>query len=479
MPRSAGVAVGICALFLAGWNCAACSSSDRPGPATGVGGGAAAGGGSGGNGLNLAGNGNGQGDGPTLSDACAQKISTAEPTPLDMYIMLDVSTSMLDLTASQVSKWDAVKAALESFIQDTDSAGLGVGLQYFPLQKPNAPSSCASNADCGDSGPCFLKFCFNSSNLFPCQKDTDCVTTDGGDAGPCMDIALCSKNQDYLCPNPGGRCQATDTTEDLGTCQPLGESVCQHTVSCDVTQYGTPASPIAALPAAAAGLLASIEAQIPAGNTPTGPALAGAIKQASTWATVNPDHRVVTVLATDGVPTECTPNAIGAVAALASAGVTNTPSINTFVIGVFGPADVADGAPSNLDQIALQGGTEKAFIVDTQKDVTAQFQTALDTIRGARLACKFPIPEPDPGESLNYDQVNVALTIGTQRSVVYYVEDAAGCDTTTGGWYFDVKPTPSVSPTRILTCPTTCSAFQAAPSGASVGIALGCARVVK
>jgi len=478
MPRSVGVAVGIGALFLAGWNCAACSSSDRPGPAIGDGA-AGHGGSSGGSGLNLAGNGDGPGNGPTLSDACAKKISTAQPTPLDMYIMLDVSTSMLDLTASQVSKWDAVKTAIESFIQDNDSAGLGVGLQYFPLQKPNAPTSCSSNDDCGDSGPCFLKFCFNSSNLYPCQQNSDCVTADGSNAGPCADIALCSKNQDYFCPNPNGKCEAADTTEDLGTCQRLTESVCQHTISCDVTQYSTPASPIATLPAAAAGLIASIDAQMPAGNTPTGPALAGAIKQASAWATANPDHRVVTVLATDGVPTECTPNAINQVAALAGDGVAATPSISTFVIGVFGPADVADGAPTNLNQIAIQGGTEKAFIVDTQKDVTSQFQTALDTIRGARLACKFPIPEPDAGDTLNYEQVNVTLTIGTQKNVVYYVEDAARCDATTGGWYYDVKPTATVSPSKILTCPSTCSAFQAAPSGASVGIALGCDRLVK
>jgi hypothetical protein len=217
---------------------------------------------------------------------------------------------------------------------------------------------------------------------------------------------------------------------------------------------------------------------MPAGDTPTGPALSGAIQQARAWATAHPDHRVVTVLATDGLPTQCTPDTINAVAALARAGVSGTPSISTFVIGVFGPDDVANDAPANLDAIALQGGTEKAFIVDTQKDVTAQFQAALDTIRGARLACEFQIPEPTTGGILNYGQVNVALSNGTQKDVIYYVKDAAACDPSSGGWHYDVEPSAG-TPNKIIACPSTCSVFQAAPNGASVGIALGCDTVVK
>jgi len=474
------VAVGIGALFLAGWNCVACggSNSDSHPPALSSAGSSATAGSGGGSDLNLGSSGNGSGTGPDLSDACAAKISTAQAIPLDMYIMLDTSGSMLAATANQVSKWDAVKVALESFLKDSASAGLGVGLQYFPLPKPNAPASCSSNAECGDSGPCFLKFCFNSSNLFPCQADSDCVTSTGDNAGPCKQIALCSKDQSYICPNPGSACQAQGTTADLGTCEAVTESVCEHTTSCDVAQYTAPATAIAPLPGAAAGLIASIDAQSPAGDTPTGPALNGAIAQAKTWATAHPDHRVVTVLATDGVPTECTPDAINDVAALAKAGVSGNPSISTFVIGVFGPDDVADDAPTNLDKIAQQGGTNKAFIVDTQKDVTTQFQAALDSIRGARLACQFLIPEPTSGGTLDYGQVNVAFTNGTKKSVVYYVKNAAGCDGSTGGWYYDVDPSAG-TPTKIVACPTTCSTFEAAPEGASVGIALGCGTIVK
>lgn len=488
MPRSIGVAVGIGALFLAGWNSVACSSSaSHPGVLSSAG--AAASPtiiNTGGDGTHLdlgnggSGNGtsnspvNGTGNGPSLDDACAAKIITAQAVPLDMYIMLDVSGSMLDLTATQVSKWDAVKLALESFLKDKASAGLGVGLQYFPLQKTSAPTSCTNNGQCGDSAPCFLKFCSTFSEFVPCDANADCLTISGDYFGPCVPVGQCSKDKTYYCSQPGGG----DCANNLGACETATASICTNTTSCDIAQYTAPASAIAELPGASAGLVASIDAQEPGGDTPTAPALSGAIAQARAWATAHADHRVVAVLATDGLPTECTPDAITDVAALAKGGVTGNPSINTFVIGVFGDADIANGAPTNLDSIAQQGGTNKAFIVDTQQDVTMQFQNALDSIRGARLACQFQLPQAPTGGTLNYKQVNVGLTNGAQTDYIYYVTKVAACDASTGGWYYDVEPSVG-TPTKIIACPTTCNAFQAAPNGASVGIALDCDTIVK
>jgi len=479
MPRRIGVAVGIGALFLAGWNCVACSSSEaHPGLLSNAGAAAMTAGGSGaGDSLNLGGNGDSTGNGPE----CAAKVSTAQAIPLDIFIMLDVSGSMLDLTATQVSKWDAVKLALESFLTDNASAGIGVGLQYFPQLKPNTPATCTSNAQCGNSaGPCFLKLCFDSvpDGLYPCETVADCPQSTASGLRRCLPIAQCSNAPEYLCPSAGTACQSSSAGQNLGTCQAVTKSFCLNATLCDAAQYAVPAVAIASLPGAAAGLVASIDARMPAGDTPTGPALSGAIQQARAWATAHPDHRVVTVLATDGLPTQCTPDTITAVAALAQDGVSKTPSISTFVIGVFGPADVNADAPANLDAIAAQGGTNKAFIVDTQKDVTQQFQAALDAIRGARLACQYKIPEPTNGGTLSYRKVNVALTNGDQKSVIFFVSSAAACDASTGGWYYDVDPG-SGTPTKIIACPTTCSAFQAAPSGASVSIGLGCDTIIK
>src|SRR6185369_1503519 len=65
--------------------------------------------------------------------ACAAEVRRGELLPLDLYIMLDRSASMNAVTGSGATKWDAVTSALRGFVEDDRSAGLGVGLQYFPL----------------------------------------------------------------------------------------------------------------------------------------------------------------------------------------------------------------------------------------------------------------------------------------------------------------------------------------------------------
>ncbi|HEY3254445.1 MAG TPA: hypothetical protein VGJ91_10865, partial [Polyangiaceae bacterium] len=164
MPRSVGVAVGIGALFLTGWNSVACSSSSsgsHPGPilsdagaATTAGSGNASSGGDGPLNLGMSGSGNGSSTGPDLSDACAAKISTAQAIPLDMYIMLDQSGSMLDPIAGGGDKWQAVTSALSDFVQQPEAEGIGVGLQYFG-QPPHAswcPPTCMTDLDCASCG---------------------------------------------------------------------------------------------------------------------------------------------------------------------------------------------------------------------------------------------------------------------------------------------------------------------------------------
>jgi hypothetical protein len=474
-------------------NFAACGSSSSDSM---VAGGTAANAGSiatnAGNGGSLSLNSGGSSNGVTVigvggdGNACAAHVSTAQLVPLDMYIMLDISSSMLEQVSAQATKWDAVKSALETFLNDSASAGLGVGLQYFPQIKPNAPTSCTTDASCGDSAPCFTKFCKGYADgglgIFPCSSNTDCPTlTDGINiyrGTPCTALTECSLNTDVACPTPGTACGNDPDGNDLGMCRLKTSFVCEHTTNCDAAVYAAPASAIAALPGATDGLIQSIENTTPNGETPTGPALTGAIQQAGAWAKAHPGHRVVAVMATDGLPTECTPTDIDQVGAIAAAGVQANPSIDTFVIGVFGADDIAANAPDNLDTIAKDGGTTSAFIVDTTKDVTTQFLAALDAIRGGKLDCAFQIPEPTNGEALDYSQVNVEVSIsGQSDTVLYYVGSADKCDATGGGWYYDVDPASSI-PTKIITCQNSCNAFQAAKD-ASVQIALGCQTVVK
>jgi hypothetical protein len=229
--------------------------------------------------------------------------------------------------------------------------------------------------------------------------------------------------------------------------------------------------PIAPLPGAATNLIASIGAQIPDGATPTGPALGGAIEQAQTYAREHTNHAVVAVLATDGLPTRCEPLEIADIGGIAAAAVTGTPSVRTFVIGVFGPDDT--DAEANLDTIARGGGTESAFLIDTSQSVSEQFLAALNEIRGTALACEFQIPTPTSGQTLDYGLVNVDFIEGANKTRIYKVADATACGTG-AGWYYDN----ATAPTRLILCPASCATAQAAMN-ASVEVQLGCKTDVR
>jgi hypothetical protein len=406
-----------------------------------------------------------------VGQECAGDLIEAKRIPLDMYVMLDVSGSMLEPTEgdANVTKWKAVSSALSDFVNDGASAGIGMGLQVFPIRDPAAPTSCKADKDCGTFGPCFLKTCWppDDLGLQPCTINLDCATRN------CVEFGVCANNADYICPTVGGSCDV-GTNDNFGNCIAKPDSVCLQPTDCRAATYATPAAPIAELPAGKAGILAAIAAAMPEGLTPSGPALQGAIDQASSWAKAHPDRQVVAVLATDGLPTLCTPLAIADVAALAAKGTKLTPAVSTFVIGVVGSQDAA--APANLNSIAKSGGTKQAFIVDTMGNVQVEFRDALNQIRATGLSCDLAVPAAEAGKAVNYDEVNVTFDAGSGPMDLIKRADATGCNAD-GGWYYDVDPSKS-TPTRIETCPTTCTEFQKTDMG-SVQIKLGCKARVK
>ena len=207
-------------------------------------------------------------DAELLLDACVGGLTEAAPVPLDLYVMLDISGSMLDPTETGASKWEAVSSALKEFVTAPRSRGLGVGIQYFPLLKAGTPDTCSSNDECGESGPCYLKLCWNSLGLLSCDDDGDC-----GDDGPCVDLAVCAEEERFVCREPGTEC-LDQSGQSYGTCTLATESFCVHSSSCLASDYADPAVAIAPLPEAAPDLVESIEAQEPDGSTQTGPALA-------------------------------------------------------------------------------------------------------------------------------------------------------------------------------------------------------------
>ncbi len=418
---------------------------------------------------------------PDALVGCAADTEQAKQLPLDLYFMIDTSGSMEDLVAQQRSKWSAISAAIDDFVSDPASAGIGVGLQYFPLVKSGVPASCTSSAACGTSGPCLLSACdlTNGSitSVIACNSNADCP------AGvACKPVGTCQYDANYLCPTPGTSCKQDDSGFDLGTCLEQMASTCVNGDSCVSAQYASPAVAIAPLPGNASALAASLASHTPDGNTPTVAALAGAIDLVQAFATANPTHASVAVLATDGIPDECTSQttmtgAVTEVAGVAASGLAGSPSVKTFAIGVFAPVDVASGTAA-IDQIAAAGGTSQGFVVNTSGgNVEAAFVSALNSIRTASLPCAYEIPLPESGVP-DYTRVNVEYISGAGATTTLpYVASASRCPAD-GGWYYDQDPTSGATPSSIQVCPTTCSTVAGDPNG-RVEVVIGCVTIAR
>jgi hypothetical protein len=410
---------------------------------------------------------------PDAFTACAADTQTATALPLDLYFMIDTSGSMAELVTASTTKWTAVKTALTSFVQDPGSAGIGVGLQFFPVPKAGVPATCTTSAQCGAGAPCLMNLCIapGLQQLVACTTVADCPK-----GGQCVPAGVCSLEQNIYCPSAafGRSCGLDSNGFPAGTCQAQTSSFCLNGDSCSAPDYAAPAAPIAALPGAAGAVINALAGKLPMGDTPTSAALTGAITAAKAYATAHAGHTVAAVMATDGLPTECDTNIAG-VAGVAQAAFAGSPSVKTFVIGEFAQSEAAI-AQSNLDQIAAAGGTSKAFVVNTNQNVTQQFSAALNQIRGTALPCQYTLPVPKTGTP-DYNKVNVEFTSASGQTVVIpYVKSAANCGAN-GGWYYDVDPATGGKPTTIIVCQTTCSTLKAGGQGSKVVVVQGCQTV--
>jgi len=319
---------------------------------------------------------------------------------------------------------------------------------------------------CNGQGPCNIARACLSANPTACNTNADCgagVTCEL--VGVCLDptgaqVTCLPARAGFVCNN--------DPTDP---CQPIG-GYCANRDLCTAASYATPAVEVAPLPGAQAALVASLSAHTPDGLTPTAGALSGAITHAQALARANATHRVAVVLATDGLPDECTPVDIPGLSAIAQAAATATPPISTFVIGVFAPAEQAQ-AQMNLDAIAAAGGTKSSFVINTSQNVATQFVSALNAIRTTGLSCQYAIPTPPDGGTLDFLSVNVEFTSGAGQAVtIGNVANQAACSATKGGWYYDVDPNAG-TPHTISICDPTCSQLRA-DTGGRVDILLGC-----
>jgi len=195
---------------------------------------------------------------------------------------------------------------------------------------------------------------------------------------------------------------------------------------------------------------------------------------------------VLVLFATDGLPTECTggreisgesPTALDDTVAVATEGFApadlTTPSIQTFVIGVFDDGDKG-AAQSNLDRIAKAGGSPQAYVIDTSGNVQQDFLNALAQIRASRLTCEFQMPVPMAGSTIDPKQVNVQLTLETKEVKQLYYVDPGACTGADDEWYYDDP----AKPTKLIACPKACDMIKLT-TNAQVNVVAGCAVKIK
>lgn len=83
-------------------------------------------------------------------EACAQATAEAKVIPLNIFVAVDQSGSMIT-----DNKWENVKSAFTQFFKDPDAAGIGVALRFWPdaydFSDPNPPIACNDAVDftCG------------------------------------------------------------------------------------------------------------------------------------------------------------------------------------------------------------------------------------------------------------------------------------------------------------------------------------------
>jgi hypothetical protein len=261
--------------------------------------------------------------------------------------------------------------------------------------------------------------------------------------------------------------------------------------SCNGNGYKTPAVAMGTLPAHAAALVSSIDAQDPDGwGTPIEGALRGVTEYCKSFQTSHPNESCIGVVVTDGKPELDGCEHDDAKLAKIAGDAWTSSKVRTFAVGLSG-ADFG-----LLDKIAQAGGAADcdtsssrfacdvsagadrlsmalAKIRDTVTVVETQTRTETHTETQQRpLDCEWQLPAAGNGKTLDLDKVNVKVSGGTGAALsLGRVPSAAAC--TAGAWYYD-NP---LAPTRLIACPATCDSIKSG-GYTEVSVLLGCQTVI-
>lgn len=248
----------------------------------------------------------------------------------------------------------------------------------------------------------------------------------------------------------------------------MGEADPKLAADCASKAYGKPEVEPRPLPDADA-FKTAIDKLAPPNEygTPTLPALVGTIDYAESLIKEDASRKVAIVMVTDGEPNGCEGNTVDATSKAAAKVADHLP---TYVIGVGEKLEA-------LNSIAKGGGTDKAFIINsddpaqTPEKTQAELLAAVNLIRGKSISCELPVPAPPAGKKLDPNKVNVHFTPTGQADESLPYGEACGGKV---AWHYD----DAAHPTKILLCDDTCNTVKADATG-KLGVEFACVdRVV-
>lgn len=348
-----------------------------------------------------------------VTEDVTEEVVTTKPAKL--YILLDRSASMSGATGGG-NLWTPAVAALKSFIADEDSAGLGVGLQYFPK----------SGGKCDGTG---YKTPDVAPAVLPGNASTLNTSLNGhspesllGASGTPIEGALRGATQyclTYQAAHTDEQCVAvivTDGKPEFDSCEKNYDK-------------------LAAIAKAAADK----------GVITFAVGLKGA------------DFSLLNKIAVAGGAPDC------------------DTSSSTYACDVSSGADKLSIALNKIRETTVTTETHTVTYPVTHtvtRPVTHQ-ETRTEThveIQKTPLPCEWTIPAATDGQ-FNKDKVNVRWSVKDDHTTLLRVDAEAKC--LEKGWYYD-NP---ADPKRVIACSQTCDAIKA-KEDSSVDILLGCATIV-
>jgi hypothetical protein len=345
-------------------------------------------------------------------DACAVTTATANQTPLDIYFLLDRSGSMAYNNA-----WTDEVQALQTFIDDYRSNGIGVGLGYMPQVDecdvaayiPDVPIAPLPGPNGSQQGALITSL----SNNQPFGGTPVTVGLEGA-------VAAAKANQKahpdhttvIVFSNNGVTLNGCEVVPDGGLTNSTANAISV------IAAANASDPPLRTFVIGIAGLTAwgggqTIGMLIPPATRENDYAMAGGTGTA------------ILIGGIDGGLLDGSPD---------GAGVINP-----------------DAAPAVVN---IEGALIQAF----------------GAIRTQALPCEYSIPQADAG-TINFSDVNVTFAPSTGPSQQFYgVSSASACQSNTNDWYYDSTMT------HIELCPNACATVKAATIG-KVNVDYGCLTI--